>query len=701
MSNRQLLRINVTYWIAFLLYTILAIVIFWPLLTHLTSTVLKPNTVTTGLIAVYGGRDAYHFMWNYWWVKSSVISAQNPLYTHLYFYPQGVSLVLQTIDFVDALIAIPLSSLLGLVAAYNITIFLSFILTGFTMFLLANYLTKSSIASFGAGLIYAYAPQHVTQALSGHPNLSSIEWLPAFLLALILSFDRKQVKYAIVAGIMLTLLTFTDLELLILGLIIATIIVFYYLFTTRFQLLPKLALLVSIMIVVWLAISSPYILAAYQGLGVVHSTPSLRNAMLNAAKPQLYLIPPPATLSYGNLFASVYSYSALGGGPSQWVIFIGYVTLALACVGAIASKYRIRFVFMLMAGLSFLFSLGPSDTKSFSIQTPYTFLYNNINVLRYFRAEARFSILLMLCLAILAAYGIEAMMKLSNGHTTKTFSRPNILGVILVSLIILEFAPTINVANIPVLDPYYTKISHDSSNFAVFELPATRATSQIYLYEQTQFLKPLINGKISQSGVNVPTYVKYQLFLCPMSQTKCPAENVIRQPFNEAQLGRVILTYYNIKYVIINRQLISKSQLRAATSLLRASLGSPVYKDKDIIVYVLQNFLSNESIAQIAQSSPLTFFGSGWTASGGGVIANNSATLIVYASQATTYTLEMRSSLTPTCVINIASSQPIQCGQLDPNTGISTYDIFLNAGQNILNLQASANFKISFVDFVA
>jgi NurA-like 5'-3' nuclease len=36
------------------------------------------------------------------------------------------------------------------------------------------------------------------------------------------------------------------------------------------------------------------------------------------------------------------------------------------------------------------------------------------------------------------------------------------------------------------------------------------------------------------------------------------------------------------------------------------------------------------------------------------------------------------------------SNQPIQCGAYDPNTGISTYYVWLNAGKNVLNLQIGA-----------
>lgn len=618
----------------------------------------------------------------------------------MYFYPQGVSLALQTIDFVDSFIAAPLTIFVGEVAAFNITVLLSFVLAAFTMFLLARHLTSSWWAAFGSGLVFAYAPQHVTQALAGHPNLTSIEWLPAFLLALILTFERKKMKYAVISGLTLAVLTYTELELMILALMIAIIYVCYQLIIKRLVDLKRVFFLLSIAIIIWIAISSPYIITAYQALGVVHAAPSLKNAIKNAAKPELYLIPPPSSISYGNIFLSFYEHANLSGGPSQWVLFVGYVSLTLAIVGAILSTDRRRFVFVIGAILAFLFSLGPSSNpRTISVQTPYTFLYNHISILHYFRAEARFSILLMLCLAILVAYGIDEMIKLFDGHVNKLgISRGKLLGLILVVLIIIEFAPTIVVAVVP-SDPIFSKIAHESGQFAILELPATRGTSQIYLYEQTIFDKPLINGKISQSGVNVPEYMRYQIFICELLLRACPAQNVIVQPYTDKQMAPIILSYYNIKYIIVNKALLSKSNLNKLTNLLSNSLGSPLYQDQQVVLYGLKSFVSNASVTQMATSSPLAFFGSGWSTVRLGVTTNGSANLVVYVAQEGNYMLYMKSTAFPTCVQNKLLLNQFQCGNFDPSTGISAYDVFLAQGRNILNVQANTPTNVTFISF--
>src|SRR5262249_58028757 len=59
-----------------------ALVLTDPLVRHPASTVLDDGTL-----------DAYQFVWNLWWVRTSLVDLHtNPLFTRLLFYPDGISL---------------------------------------------------------------------------------------------------------------------------------------------------------------------------------------------------------------------------------------------------------------------------------------------------------------------------------------------------------------------------------------------------------------------------------------------------------------------------------------------------------------------------------------------------------------------------------------------------------------------------------
>jgi hypothetical protein len=668
--------------LVFLAYLSLAIIFFWPLLLHINTAILQPPYSHSSF--EIGGRDAYHFIWNFWWIRISLSSGQDPLYTHLFFYPQGTSLALQTIDFVDAFIAAPIAVLIGNLAAYNFVLFFSFVLVAFTTFLLAKHLTQSYSASFIAGLILAYAPQRFNQAVAGHPNLTSIEWLPLLVLCLLLMEERLKLRYAILSGIMLSLLIYTDPELGIMGSIMIVLYACYWMITNKFRNFRFFITSLSVMFFVAAGLTAPYLIPAYQSLGVVHAAPQLSQALINAAKPAYYLIPPPVNFAEGKLFSSLYGPSVLTGGFAQWVIFIGYSTLTLGAIGAIASKDRRRMIFLATAAVAFIFSLGPSSKPSLlSVRSPYTFLYNHLSIIQYFRAEARFSILLMFGLAILAAYAVQALMNLIAEMKGLSTLYAKILAIILMSLILLEFAPVVTISTAP-SDPIYGIIAKDHSQFAVLEIPITTGVAQRALYEQTIYNKPLVNGKISQALAAYPAYVQYQIYLCLLTRRPCSTNGgIISQSYNQTTLAPVILSHYGIKYIIVHKDEIGKTELARITYILQQSLGSPIYQDRTVIAYSLREFLTNKSITQMASSGPLAFFGSGWIKAAG-MQANNSAQLIVYVQQPGVYSLNIHSSTIPICVVNSRVSQPADCGSYDPTTGISTYNMFLNAGENIL-----------------
>src|SRR5258708_19344288 len=66
------------------------------------------------------------------------------------------------------------------VFAYNMTFYLTFLLCGISMYIMARSYTGKPFAAFGAALIYAFAPYRIAQV--DHIHILSGEWLPlAFL----------------------------------------------------------------------------------------------------------------------------------------------------------------------------------------------------------------------------------------------------------------------------------------------------------------------------------------------------------------------------------------------------------------------------------------------------------------------------------------------------------------------------------------
>ena len=138
---------------------------------------------------VPGGGDAWQHIWNLWWVKHTVLHFLNPYHTDLLYYPDGVNMYLHTLVLTAGLIGIPLQLAgLNLIATYNLILLSSFVLAGYSMFLLCHYLTGHKWASFVGGIVFTFAPYHFAHAY-GHMNLISIQWMPFYVLLLLKAID--------------------------------------------------------------------------------------------------------------------------------------------------------------------------------------------------------------------------------------------------------------------------------------------------------------------------------------------------------------------------------------------------------------------------------------------------------------------------------------------------------------------------------
>ena len=89
--------------------------------------------------------------------------------------------------------------LFGQPLAYNLIYLLSFVLSGYTVFLLTTWLfrkyagTTNYLVSFLAGLIYMFLPYHVAHG-QGHFGTLQTFWLPLAILTLFWWFEKPILK---------------------------------------------------------------------------------------------------------------------------------------------------------------------------------------------------------------------------------------------------------------------------------------------------------------------------------------------------------------------------------------------------------------------------------------------------------------------------------------------------------------------------
>lgn len=177
---------------AFLLYTLLAIVGLWALVSRFGSAV--PYAVST---------DYYQFHWNYWWMQTAMTGGLDMARSDYVLYPHMNDLVLHTLTPIWLPVYMIIEPLLGRHAALNLMVLLSFPLTGVTMAVwLRRVLTPLLTSPAGrggnqihhnaghivwgmailGGLVYAFSPYMLDHAANSHLNLTALWWFPLALL---------------------------------------------------------------------------------------------------------------------------------------------------------------------------------------------------------------------------------------------------------------------------------------------------------------------------------------------------------------------------------------------------------------------------------------------------------------------------------------------------------------------------------------
>ncbi|MCS7261004.1 MAG: hypothetical protein NZ765_09510, partial [Anaerolineae bacterium] len=121
--------------------------------------------------------------WILAWDAHALLNQPHRLFDANIFFPLSNTLAYSEHLLATALVAMPLQAVSGQpLLAYNLTLLLSFTLSGLGMYLLCLRWTGRRTAALIAGLVYAFAPYRL--ASIAHLQLLTVQWLPFSILAL-------------------------------------------------------------------------------------------------------------------------------------------------------------------------------------------------------------------------------------------------------------------------------------------------------------------------------------------------------------------------------------------------------------------------------------------------------------------------------------------------------------------------------------
>ena len=384
------------HWQALLGYTAITAILLYPLLAQF----------TTHIIGAPG--DNFEYLWKMQWFSNALLQAHvSPVFAPQIFYPPGSELTISEMSPANTLLLVPVTWLFGSTISYNVCIILSFILTAFFSYLLAQRLGASRGAAWVAGIIFAFCLRRFFHA-TGHFGMMGTEWLVLALYGWEGVLTRRRIWDGQVAGLGLALTTWTSWHY---GTTFPFFIALYTLIRLGVRKLPELRyswqpilLIAAIMIALILPLAQPYIEARARGETYQHL---YAQVVRLSAPPQAYLLPNPFHPWWGNWARQLYPPDR-----DEQYVALGYSVMLLALVGIwIGRKQRVVQALTVLMIINIVMSFGPelrlSDTTSLSL--PARFVYNYVPILDGIRNWSRMAMYVALCAALLASLALTAL----------------------------------------------------------------------------------------------------------------------------------------------------------------------------------------------------------------------------------------------------------------------------------------------------
>jgi len=409
-------------------YAAAAVALTWPLATVL----------TTRLGAPEGAGDPYLNLWALGWGVQSWL--RDPLGTlggrafdAPIFFPAPLTLTYSDHQLIQALAAAPVYAATGnLTLTYNVVLLGSLIASGLAMHLLARTVTGSTSAAFMAGLAWACWPYRTAQLL--HLQLQALYFLPLALWALTRVAAGRRWRDAALLGVCAGLQAIVSVYygvMTAVTLLIAAPVLAWSTGQWRgrryWSRVTGSALLAGFLIV---PVALPYIRSqAAEGFGR-----NLYEAANHAAAFQSYTQVPPGNLVYGRSGLLAPRPPEPGGRDRQHVehqMFPGLVLFGCALLGlgtGWRSDHRALVLTSAAIAVSGLWlSLGPEGPLGL-----YHWVATHAFGFEAIRAPARFGVVAMLGLVLLAAVGVSRI-------------RQRLVPAVLVGAMLTEYA------NVPIV----------------------------------------------------------------------------------------------------------------------------------------------------------------------------------------------------------------------------------------------------------
>lgn len=478
-----------------ILFTVISIAATYPLIFNM-------NNIS--------GIDDLVFVNAFWWFKKAISSFKNPFFTDFIFLPKGTSLVFLSTTFSNFLLTLPISILFGVNSSVNAAYLLALTLSGYTVFLLAHDLTGNKPASMIAGIVFAFNPFHLNQG-RGHLHVSTLQWIPLFLLFYKRAVDECSNRWAIWAGAVLGLIILTDQIQTISTSIVVALSIPFILSNGSFKeecgdSAPAWKRLLHILLIMAFAaalVSGFYLFETIKEMishpGVTKIGPMEHGGANTFSGDLLGYFLPLNHLIFGKF---------LPVPKAESVLFFGYFPIVLAVIGGVIYRRNrivlytsfITLIFWILSLGTYLHIGGKWEWDGLSYPLPFLYL-TNLPLIGDIRTPSRFHMITILGISILAAFGMVHLIERWSHVKTR------ILLIAITGFILFEYLPPPQNVDATPTPAIYREMAKDKEPYTVLYFPLARwsvfrygsGCPAIPMYYQTIHEKKIFNAYLSRA----------------------------------------------------------------------------------------------------------------------------------------------------------------------------------------------------------
>jgi O-antigen/teichoic acid export membrane protein len=385
--------------------TLFVVVLFWPLVNELGSTVVGDGSDASGKIAELW-RMKYEGGYHLFGQTHHVLTGAP------FGWDEGNGLNIQLL--IAYYPAYLLTKVVGPVSAYNLVLLAGYVLSGASMYLLVRYLGCARAIAAWAGLAYIVFPSHL--ARTPHGSLVHLEFLPLLLLVLVAATEKPSWSRFSLVGLTTLACWLTSGYFGVMAVVAAGAFALANAFAS-----PLRRAAITVAGSVGAAIGATLVvgvLSIISGFGRGAGLDRVASDLdVYGARPLELLLPSPGNFVFGDLTARYFDSRQHGSGPTETQNYIGLVTLVLAVAWlVIAARNRRRLTQRLRLStvgltgvvLAAVLLAGPGTVSVLGVDVwmPSRLLWELIPAIR---VPSRWVVLVLTALIPLAALGMHAL----------------------------------------------------------------------------------------------------------------------------------------------------------------------------------------------------------------------------------------------------------------------------------------------------